>query len=212
MLTLLTRQDAITTEIMEIVGGAEALKADKGSKEDLLPDLPEPAYETIACELCDCMELFIVAREYARLVDGDHLKASTEARAACGERFQALCWTTEQETRADGLGLALTLTAAAERGDSLSWAFFAIDALLASFGILERSLPILTRPADAPLFPDLGAAHDTRRGLVRDVLRHWDGGQHVIAFADGLVPVVAQLGDQFEAALYDLRWWPQTVN
>lgn len=176
------------------------------------PYLPEPAYETIACELCDCMELFIVAREYARLVDGDHLKASTEARAACGERFQALCWTTEQETRADGLGLALTLTAAAERGDSLSWAFFAIDALLASFGILERSLPILTRPADAPLFPDLGAAHDTRRGLVRDVLRHWDGGQHVIAFADGLVPVVAQLGDQFEAALYDLRWWPQTVN
>lgn len=38
------RQDAITTEIMEIVGGAEALKADKGSKEDLLPDLLEPAY------------------------------------------------------------------------------------------------------------------------------------------------------------------------
>ena len=31
------RQDAITTEIMEIVGGAEALGADKGSKEDLMP-------------------------------------------------------------------------------------------------------------------------------------------------------------------------------
>ena len=29
------RQDAITTEIMEIVGGAEALKADKGRQEDL---------------------------------------------------------------------------------------------------------------------------------------------------------------------------------
>ncbi len=38
------RQDAITTEIMEIVGGAEALSADKGSKEDLLPDLLFPAH------------------------------------------------------------------------------------------------------------------------------------------------------------------------
>jgi len=36
------RQDAITTEIMEIVGGAEALKQGKGSKEDLLPDLLVP--------------------------------------------------------------------------------------------------------------------------------------------------------------------------
>ena len=32
------RQDAITTEIMEIIGGAEALAADKGSPEDLLLD------------------------------------------------------------------------------------------------------------------------------------------------------------------------------
>ncbi len=32
------RQDSITTEIMEIVGGAEALKAGKGSDEDLLVD------------------------------------------------------------------------------------------------------------------------------------------------------------------------------
>lgn len=32
------RQDAITTEIMEIIGGAEALAADKGSEEDLLLD------------------------------------------------------------------------------------------------------------------------------------------------------------------------------
>jgi F-type H+-transporting ATPase subunit gamma len=32
------RQDAITGEIMEIVGGAEALKQGKGHKEDLLPD------------------------------------------------------------------------------------------------------------------------------------------------------------------------------
>src|SRR5690606_30540714 len=38
------RQDAITTEIMEIVGGAEALKQDKGSAEDLLPDLLNPSH------------------------------------------------------------------------------------------------------------------------------------------------------------------------
>jgi F-type H+-transporting ATPase subunit gamma len=38
------RQDAITTEIMEIVGGAEALKADKGSKEDILLDHPFPIH------------------------------------------------------------------------------------------------------------------------------------------------------------------------
>lgn len=176
------------------------------------PYLPEPGYETIATELCDCMELFIVSREYARLVDSDHLRASTEARAVCGERFQTLRWSSEQEMRADGLGLALTLTAAAERGDSLSWAFFAVDVLLASFGILERSLPILTQPAGTPLLPEAGAAHDARRGLVRDVLRQWDGGERVIAFADALVPVVGQLGDSFEAALYELRWQPQSVN
>ena len=33
------RQDAITTEIMEIVGGAEALGQQGGDDEDLLPDL-----------------------------------------------------------------------------------------------------------------------------------------------------------------------------
>lgn len=38
------RQDAITTEIMEIVGGAEALKADKGSAHELLPSLLSPEH------------------------------------------------------------------------------------------------------------------------------------------------------------------------
>ncbi len=38
------RQDAITTEIMEIVGGAEALSADKGSKDELLPSNLEPQH------------------------------------------------------------------------------------------------------------------------------------------------------------------------
>jgi F-type H+-transporting ATPase subunit gamma len=38
------RQDAITSEIMEIVGGAEALKQDMGSKEDLIPDLLDPEH------------------------------------------------------------------------------------------------------------------------------------------------------------------------
>ncbi len=38
------RQDAITTEIMEIVGGAEALKADKVGDEELLPSLLVPEH------------------------------------------------------------------------------------------------------------------------------------------------------------------------
>jgi F-type H+-transporting ATPase subunit gamma len=38
------RQDAITTEIMEIVGGAEALRADKGDPEDLLLDHLFPSH------------------------------------------------------------------------------------------------------------------------------------------------------------------------
>jgi F-type H+-transporting ATPase subunit gamma len=37
------RQDSITNEIMEIVGGAEALGADKGTKDDLLLDRTFPA-------------------------------------------------------------------------------------------------------------------------------------------------------------------------
>lgn len=176
------------------------------------PYLPDPSYELVATELCDCMELFIVAREYARLVDSDHLRASTEARVACGERFQALRWSSEQEMRADGLGLALTLAAAAERGDSLSWAFFAVDALLASFGILERALPLLTQPAGTPLLTDAGAAHEARRTLVRDVLLQWQGGERVVNFADALRPVIDQLANGFEGALYEMRWQPQTIN
>jgi len=38
------RQDAITTEIMEIVGGAEALGADKGHSHELIPSLPTPEH------------------------------------------------------------------------------------------------------------------------------------------------------------------------
>jgi F-type H+-transporting ATPase subunit gamma len=38
------RQDAITSEIMEIVGGAEALTQDKGSPEDLIPEMLSPEH------------------------------------------------------------------------------------------------------------------------------------------------------------------------
>ena len=38
------RQDAITTEIMEIVGGAEALGADKGDAHELIPSLLTPEH------------------------------------------------------------------------------------------------------------------------------------------------------------------------
>jgi hypothetical protein len=176
------------------------------------PYLPEAHYEALAAELCDCMELFVVAREYARLIERDHLVASTEPRLACGEAFQALRWTTEQEVRADALGLALTLAAAAERGDSLSWAFFGVDLLLSSFAVLERAMAILTRPAGTPLLCGTRAAHDSRRQLARDVLRQWQGGERVVSFADALQPIIGGLSDQFEAVLYDMRWQPQSLN
>ena len=38
------RQDSITTEIMEIVGGAEAMSADKGSAHELIPSHLEPQH------------------------------------------------------------------------------------------------------------------------------------------------------------------------
>lgn len=38
------RQDSITTEIMEIVGGAEALGKDKGTKEEILPEFLMPEH------------------------------------------------------------------------------------------------------------------------------------------------------------------------
>ena len=152
------------------------------------PYLPEPHYESLAAELCDCMELFVVAREYARLIERDHLRASTEPRRASGETFQALRWNSEQEIRADALGLALTLAAAAERGDSLSWAFFGVDLLLSSFAVLERALPILTRlrvahprrnrrRARSPPFPRARrppamAGRRARRGLRRRAGAH----------------------------------------
>jgi hypothetical protein len=183
-----------------------------GNTSGARPYLPDPHYESLATELCDCMELFIVAREYARLVESDHLKASTEARIAGGEPFQALRWSGEQEARADGLGLALMLSAAAGRGDSLSWAFFGVDLLLASFSVLERSMYILTQAPGTPCLPDAGRAHDARRQLVRDVLTQWKGGDRVVAFADTLKPIVDRLGDHFEASLYDLRWTPKSIN
>jgi hypothetical protein len=183
-----------------------------GNASTARPYLPEPHYEPIATELCDCMELFVVAREYARLVDRDHQKASTEPRAVCGQRFQALRWSSEQEVRADALGLALTLAAAAERGNSLSWAFFGVDTLLASFAVLESALPILTQPPGMPLLPERLAAHHERRRLVREVLLQWEGGARVVAFADALHPLIGQLGDRFEAELCDLTWKPQAVN
>ena len=176
------------------------------------PYLPDPHYEALSTELCDCMELFIVAREYARLAESDHLNASTEPRLACGETFQALRWSSEQEVRADGLGLALTLAAAAERGDSLSWAFFGVDLLLASFAVLERSLPLLTQPPGTPLIGAVDGTHEARRHLAREVLKQWQGGERVVAFADALDPIIRRLGEHFEASLYDLRWQPTTLN
>jgi F-type H+-transporting ATPase subunit gamma len=39
------RQDAITTEIMEIVGGAEALRQGQSDEMDLIPTTPEDPFD-----------------------------------------------------------------------------------------------------------------------------------------------------------------------
>jgi F-type H+-transporting ATPase subunit gamma len=49
------RQDAITTEIMEIISGAEALSADKGDPEDLLLDhLSADPFPKLALPVATC--------------------------------------------------------------------------------------------------------------------------------------------------------------
>ena len=59
------RQDSITTEIMEIVGGAEALKNDKGGAEDLLLEHLAPEH------------LFAQHLDHPRLTQPDALAAAT---------------------------------------------------------------------------------------------------------------------------------------
>jgi len=168
--------------------------------------------EPVAGELCDCMELFIVGREYARLAGGDHLSASSREHLLHGESLRALSWTVEQEAHADALGLALAMTAAAERGNAITWAFVAVDALLASFGALEGATRLVTARCPERALVSEPSVHDERRYLLRKVLEQWTGGAQMTAFADALGPCLDALKSGVEATVCDIRWGRGTLN
>lgn len=171
------------------------------------PSYPqEPASEQTAAALCECMELFIVGREYARLCEGDHMVADSEERSAHGQPFEALAWTAEQEVRADALGLGLMLTAATQKCESLRLAYWSADLLLASFSLIDRTLTAMSQKVALPLglFPP--TIFDHRRGALRELMASFDGGHRAVAFADALAPVFTELADRYEAALHDLRF------
>ena len=112
---------------------------------------PEPGCEQTIAALCECMELFVVGREYARLCEGAVSEAVSERRLAHGQSFEALVWTADQEFKADALGTGLMLQAAVEKGESARLAFWSADILLSSFDILERALTSFENPAPQPL-------------------------------------------------------------
>jgi len=163
--------------------------------------LPEPDWEQTAIELCDCMELFLVAREYARLIEGDHLEATPETRSAHGQSFDALVWTGEQELKADWMGLALMLAAADEQGTPTTWAFWAADLLVASFGIYDRAAWFVRNGTAGTPSDPYPTIHDQRRALLRRLMRQWGHGPEAVEFADALQPVLDVLEADLTAVL-----------
>ncbi|MCL4812468.1 MAG: hypothetical protein KJ061_08290 [Vicinamibacteraceae bacterium] len=158
--------------------------------------LPESHYEQLATELCEAMELFLLAREYGRLVSGEQERATVVRREAGGQTFAVYQWSREQDMRADAVGLAVMLAAATARGIPAPVAFWAADALLSSFGILERAAWVL----DTASGRSMGACpthHDERRPWLRQVVGQWAEGRDAIDYADALEGVL----DTFEAHL-----------
>jgi 3-oxoacyl-(acyl-carrier-protein) synthase len=176
------------------------------------PYLPDARYEQIAADLCDSMELFVLAREYAHLIDGDHRGDRVRRRTVNGQAFDALAWTGEQELRADSLALLLLLAAANEQGASLAWAFWAVDVLLASFGILERAAWLSRGTAGQALPTPLPNVHDERRKVLRELLKHSEGGEQAVRFADALQPVLDLLEGALETRLYEERYGAVAVH
>lgn len=173
--------------------------------------LPDPEWETVAADLCDAMELFLVAREYAKLIQGDHLQARPERRSAHGQPFDALVWTGEQELKADWMGLALMLAAATERGASLAWAFWSADVLLASFAVFERAAWLVASSPGAAVAA-APTAHDERRRYLRELMLQWHDGEQAVAFAESLQPVVDLLEAHLTSVLVDERLGPAQVH
>ncbi len=166
---------------------------------------PQPSCEQTTAALCECMELFLIAREYARLCEGEHLVARPERRQAHGESFEALTWSADQELRADGLGLGFMLTAAHAKGESARLAFWSADILLASFGVIDRALLTLESPARMPAIVQPPTMFDERRAQLRKLMGMLEGGDRAVAFAVALEPVVATLAERFEIILQDLH-------
>jgi hypothetical protein len=169
------------------------------------PYLPDSRYEHVAADLCDFMELFIVAREYGRLVSGEHEIARTCRRAVRGHSLDTLSWTREQDLRADTMGLALLLAAADVQGASLAWAFWAADVLLASFGMIERAAWTVAFTSGRAAVVPASSHHDRRRQHLRELLRQWEGGEQAVVFADALQPVLDALEYGLELRLYEDR-------
>jgi hypothetical protein len=170
------------------------------------PYLPDARYEQISADLCESMELFMLAREYAHLIDGDHRADRVRRRDVNGQAFETLAWTGEQELKADSLALLLLLAAANEQGASLSWAFWAVDVLLASFGILERAAWLSRGTAGQVLPTPLPNVHDERRKVLRELLKHSEGGEQAVRFADALQPVLDHLEASLETHIYQERY------
>lgn len=174
--------------------------------------LPESGYEDVAADLCDCMELFMVGREYARLIEGDHLAAEPALRAAHGQVFEMLTWSDEQELKADCIGLALMLAAAAARGTSLAWAFWSVDLLLSSFAILERAHWLSSNPAGNTLVGPVPNAFDYRRRMLREMATQWRDGAAAVEFAVDLQPIISHLDGRLEAHLLEMQFGQPTVH
>lgn len=166
---------------------------------------PKPSCEQTTAALCECMELFIVGREYARLAEGDHLTAGTEPRQAFGQNFEALVWTVSQELHADALGFGLMLAAAGEKGESARLAYWSADILLASFGIIERATMALQSPVALPMVALPPTIFDERRTQLQVLVRQLEGGSRALAFAAALDPIVRTLAERFEMVLQGAR-------
>jgi len=174
--------------------------------------LPGPDWEDAAVELCEGMELFIVAREYARLIEGDHLEARPERRSAHGQPFEALVWTGEQELKADWMGLALTMAAADEQGLSAAWAFWSVDVLLASFAIYDRATWTLEMAENGVSPAACVSVHDERRRLLRRLMGQWSNGRAVVEFADRLQPILDTLEAHLASTIAMRQGGHETVH
>jgi hypothetical protein len=201
-------------ETVDADGGAterftEVMLAAMGGNAAAAPSYaPDPSCEQMTAALCECMELFILSREYARLAEGHYVTAATERREASGQAFDALVWNARDEFQADALGLGLLLAAAREKQESMRLAFWSADLLLASFGLIDRSLMALENPMAlvGTLPPTI---FEERRTRLRHIVGQLEGGERAVAFIRALDPVFVTLASRFEVVLQDLRFGPQ---